>query len=70
MDDWYDIVAWVVGAILFFGIWIYCSMTYGFLGFALGWMPAAIISGIAALLWPLLVLVALGIGFWILKNAQ
>lgn len=43
----------------FLGAWGYCAVTYGFLlGFGLGWLPAAILAGMAGLavrfLWPVL----------------
>lgn len=49
--DWYENTGWALGGltavVTFFGGWIYCTATYGFLfGFGLGWLP----SGIAALL--------------------
>lgn len=57
-DDgaWYAIGAFITGAVSFVGIWWYCAAEYGFLGFALGWMPAAVLAAIIGLLWPLLVL--------------
>ena len=66
MEDWYGVGAWITGMVTFFGIWIYCSLVYGFLGFALGWIPATIVSGIIAFLWPLvlLLLVAAGLFLW------
>lgn len=56
MEDWYGVGAYITGLITFFVIWVYCSVTYGFLGFALGWLPAMIVAGIVGLLWGLLVL--------------
>ncbi len=52
--DLYRIGYWITWALIFLGVWIGCAMEYGFLGFALAWMPAAIIATIAAFLWPLL----------------
>lgn len=52
-----------LGAICaFFGGWIYCAQTYGFLfGFGLGWLPsailAAIVFGVLRFLWPVAILV-------------
>jgi len=41
----------VVAVVVFFGVWIYCSITYGFLlGFGIGWLPSAICAFIAFLL--------------------
>lgn len=61
MDDWYEIGAGVTGGITFFAIWIYCSLAFGFLGFALGWLPALIVAGIAGAIWPLIAIV-IGLG--------
>jgi hypothetical protein len=57
MDDGYGCGVAITGLLVFFGIWIGCAVEYGFLGFALGWMPAAIIGWICGMLWPLLLLV-------------
>lgn len=47
---------------IFAGSWIYCIATYGYLlGVGLGWLPSIIVAGIAAFLWPLIALLALGI---------
>ena len=56
MVDGYDLCAIITGAITFVGIWAYCTWAYGFLGFALGWMPALILGSIIGMLWPLVVL--------------
>lgn len=56
MDDSYGVGAFITGLIAFVWIWIYCSLTYGFLGFALGWMPAMILGWVLGLLWPLVAL--------------
>jgi hypothetical protein len=64
-DNWYTIggkwVGGITSVVTFFGCWIYCTATYGFLfGFGLGWIPsiiAASIAGVlAGLLWPFLLL--------------
>ena len=39
-----------MGAIVFFGVWIGCTVGFGPLGFMLGWMPALIL----AMFWPLI----------------
>lgn len=54
MDDWYDVGAWITGVIVFVAIWGYCAAAYGFLGFALGWMPAMLLAGIIGAIWPLI----------------
>ncbi len=48
-----DIDLWIggiSGILTFFGIWIGCTMAYGFLAFALAWIPAAIIGAIVGFL--------------------
>ena len=68
----YVLGCWVVGIVTFLGCWIYCIATYGFLlGVGLGWLPSMIVAWIAALAWPiiLLVLVALLIALWGMKVA-
>jgi len=55
--DWgevYEVGAWIAGVLTFFIVWIGCSLEYGFLGFALGWMPAYIVANIVAAIWPLI----------------
>src|SRR2546430_1429558 len=46
----------VRAAATFVGVWGFCTLTYGFLGFALGWMPAAVLAVIFGMFWPLVVL--------------
>ena len=59
----YGCLSYMIGFLTFAGCWIYCISTYGFLfGVGLGWLPAIICAGFAALLWPLAV-VAVGILF-------
>ena len=50
----YDDIGTIVGFIAFCVIWLVCSLNYGFLGFALGWMPAMILAPVIGVLWPLL----------------
>ncbi len=47
---------WITAAATFVGVWGFCTLTYGFLGFALGWMPAAVLAVIFGMFWPLVVL--------------
>jgi len=56
MRDWYDVGTWITAAATFVGVWGFCTLTYGFLGFALGWMPAAVLAVIFGMFWPLVVL--------------
>ena len=44
-----------VAVIVFFAVWIGCTIAFGPLGFMLGWMPALIL----AIIWPLVA--ALGV---------
>lgn len=67
--DWgeiYHVGGWVAGVITFLIVWIGCSLAYGFLGFALGWMPAYIVANIVAVIWPALLIgaVLVVLKFW------
>jgi hypothetical protein len=60
-DDNTVAVAVVVKIIVFIGAWGWCALHYGFLfGFGLGWLPAGILAAIAAsvaaVIWPLVVI--------------
>lgn len=59
-DEWmgevYHVGFWITWVITFLIVWIGCALEYGFLGFALAWMPAVIVAYIAAFLWPLILL--------------
>jgi hypothetical protein len=75
-DAFYRLVGTISGvvaaAIAFFGGWIYCASTYGFLfGFGLGWLPSALLAGICYLvmryLWPL---TAIGVVYVVYKVMQ
>lgn len=48
----------IVGVPAFLIAWIYCMASYGFLGFALGWIPAGFAALIIGALWPLWVVLA------------
>ena len=66
MDDdfitYYQIGAWITGALCFIAIWIYALATWGLLlGLAVGWLPAIIGGIILGFLWPLVVLAVIGI---------
>jgi hypothetical protein len=76
-DEWYSRVGLILGLISavgsFFGSWIYCAVTYGFLfGFGLGWLPSAILAGIVFLvmryLWPIPLLAILWLIVVILRH--
>lgn len=67
MEGTYGVGYIITFFIIFIGAWIYCIATYGFLlGVGLGWLPAAITAGIAAFLWPLILLVIVGFVFLLL----
>lgn len=55
------LVGSISGSLIALAIWIGCTVSYGFLGFALGWMPAAIVGSICGtlimLFWPFLLLI-------------
>lgn len=53
-DESYMVGATIVGVPVFIGAWIYFTMSYGFLGFCLGWFPAYFAALILGLLWPLI----------------
>lgn len=73
LDRAYMIGAKVTGPTVFFGIWIYCAVKYGFLvGGGLGWLPAVIGAVIAAAIWPLIaasILIGAGFFAWAVFNA-
>lgn len=54
------LVGIITGGLVALAIWIGCTVGYGFLGFALGWMPAAIVGAIVGFLvmlfWPFFLL--------------
>ena len=62
----YKVITGIVWVISFAGFWIYAISEYGFmLGVSLGWLPAAIAATVAAIVWPLFVLVAALIALWV-----
>jgi len=68
MDEyrWYWIGYRICFVLVFFGCWIYCIASYGFLfGLGLGWLPSGITAAVVSFLWPLLV-AALVILLWLL----
>jgi hypothetical protein len=72
-DDVYNLGFSITAFIVFWGSWIYCIATYGFLlGVGLGWLPSIIVAVIAGVLWPLIaLLIAIGIAvilFFALKK--
>lgn len=38
-----------LSVLVFFGVWLFCTASFGGLGFMLGWLPAAIL----AVAWPI-----------------
>lgn len=68
MDDYFGLPAWITAGIVFLGAWIYAIANYGFLfGVGLGWLPSAIIAGVALVLWPVLWLGAVAVVFLLLS---
>jgi hypothetical protein len=49
-DDKDFFIGWGSGILTFLGIWIGCTITYGFLAFAFAWIPAAIIGSVVGLI--------------------
>jgi hypothetical protein len=67
-SDWYRTGAIITFWIVFVISWIGCIASYGFLlGVGLGWLPSLIVAGIAAFLWPLL-LILIVVVFWYLRG--
>ena len=62
----YQIGYWITWVLMFLVVWIGCTLQYGFLGFALAWMPAIIVATALAFLWPLLLLgvVIIAVKIW------
>lgn len=53
----YFVGAFISGALIFVGVWIYALTEWGFLfGLIFGWIPAIIAAFIGGLIWPLLVI--------------
>jgi hypothetical protein len=64
--NWYWIGYIICWVLTFFGCWIYCIASYGFLlGLGLGWLPSGIAATVVSLLWPLLLLAVVVIA-WVL----
>lgn len=64
-DNQYQTGAVITGGIAFVIAWVYAMLAYGFfLGLGLGWIPAMVIAQLAAILWPVVALMA---GFVILS---
>ncbi len=56
-DIIYTVIAFIVGILAFFAIWIYSFFSWGFLiGLAIGWLPALIGGLIIGVLWPLILI--------------
>lgn len=68
-EDIYSLGFSITALITFIGSWIYCIAYYGYLfGVGLGWLPSIIVAVIAGALWPLILLVIVGIVFLIFNN--
>jgi hypothetical protein len=71
MENKYTIGAIITGIIAFFIIWIYAFSSWGFLiGLAAGWIPAIIGGFIIGLLWPLILILLIGIIIFIFGKEQ
>jgi len=52
----------IVWAITFLISWVVCSFNYGFLwGFGFGWVPSLILGFFVGIIWPLIVLIGMGL---------
>lgn len=66
----YLVVAWIIGVIAFFAIWIYSFISWGFLiGLAIGWLPALIGGFILGIIWPVVLLVIVAAVLLLLLNS-
>ncbi len=73
-DEWYSfaylVVAWIIGVITFFAIWVYSFISWGFLiGLAIGWLPALIGGFIIGIIWPAVLLVIVAAVLLLLLNS-
>jgi len=67
MNGWYAWLSLIVGVVTWLGTfaasWLIMSANYGFWAVLLGWIPACVIAGLAAIVmaaaWPLVALWAL-----------
>ena len=61
MNEAYEGIAALVGIVTFLACWAYAIARFGFLlGVGLGWIPAFFIAEIVGVLWPVLLVVAIG----------
>lgn len=73
LEDIGTSLAWLTALGAFVTAWGYCTAQYGFLfGFGLGWLPAAILAVIVAILtrwlWPLTAVGGVGFGLMALGS--
>ena len=55
----------------FFGSWIYCAVSYGYLlGVGLGWLPSLFVATLAAIFWPLIAAAIAVLLFVVLRSSQ
>lgn len=60
---------WITSFIVFWISYISCFFAYGFLlGGIFGWIPSLIVAVMVGAIWPLVLLVALGLGALIYKS--
>ena len=52
MSEFYRALAYIFGFIAFLFAWFMCSVSYGFMGFFLGWIPSLLAGAIVGALWP------------------
>ena len=70
-STWYSTGALVTFWIVFPISWICCIFSYGFLlGVGLGWLPSLIVAGVAAALWPLLLLALLVLVLFVISRLK
>ncbi|HEC66875.1 MAG TPA: hypothetical protein ENI23_16490 [bacterium] len=63
-DSFYELGVYVVGIILFIGVWLSSMEEWGFLlGVLFGWIPALIVAVIGGILWPFLLVLMIAVIF-------
>jgi hypothetical protein len=62
-------IGYLVGGLVGLCVWIYAIASWGLLfGLMFGWIPAMIAAGISGVLWPLIVIAVLFVGYMLAKS--
>ena len=59
--NWYMKIAYIVGIIVFIITYLLAIVSGGFLGLALGWIPAGFAGAFFGILWPMTLLIIIWI---------